>query len=361
MTSEYHMRDEVVVSDQRGQEALKAGALSSAGATDLSGKHPQGFPGSPTNGTKMKTFRATGSRRTTGDTPERRQRGNSRKTYLLWFVLPSLLLLLLINLYPLGYAGLQSIRDGDLISPGSFVGLANYVGVLAQPLFWQSAAFTLVFTLIGVFGSWLVGLGFALLLAGKVPGGATFKTLLLLPWVVPVVVSATSWNFLVATPQSVLPMLASALGFPNTFFLADPALAQITVCVFKVWVSFPFMMMMISSALASVDVNVYEAAKMDGATKWQTFRSITIPLIARPTYVSWILMTIFCVNDFPTVWLLTQGGPLNSTSTLIVLAYTTVFQNFQTGPGIAIAFLMTLVLVIVSTVLYRQIKKADFQ
>src|SRR4029453_4519635 len=140
--------------------------------------------------------------------------------------------------------------------------------------------------------------------------------------------------FLVATPQSVLPMIASALGFPNTLFLASPILAQITVCVFKVWVSFPFMMMMTSSALASVDVNVYEAAKMDGATRWQTFRRITIPLIARPTYVSWILMTIFCVNDFPTVWLLTQGGPLNSTSTLIVLAYTTVFQNFQTGPGI---------------------------
>lgn len=289
------------------------------------------------------------------------RRGSPRKTYLLWFALPSLLLLVLINVYPLIYAGLQSIRDGDLISAGSFVGLANYVDVLTRPLFWKSASFTLFFTLVGVFGSWIVGLGFALLLRGKVPGGAAFKTLLLLPWVVPVVVSATSWNFLVATPQSVLPMIASALGFPNVFFLADPTLAQVTVCVFKVWVSFPFMMMMTSSALAAVDVNVYEAAKMDGATKWQTFRRITLPLIARPTYVSWILMTIFCVNDFPTVFLLTQGGPLDSTTTLIVLAYTTVFQNFQTGPGIAIAFLMTLVLVIISTVLYRQIKKADFQ
>ncbi|MFF2844102.1 carbohydrate ABC transporter permease [Paenarthrobacter sp. NPDC057981] len=275
--------------------------------------------------------------------------------------MPAVVLLLLINLYPLGYAGMQSIRDGDLISPGIFVGLANYVNVLSDPVFWQAASFTLVFTVVGVFGSWLVGLGFALLLNGKVPGGAAFKTLLLLPWVVPIVVSTTSWNFLVATPQSILPTIASALGFPNTYFLADPATAQVLVCVFKVWVSFPFMMMMTSSALASVDVNVYEAAKMDGATKWQTFRSITLPLIARPTYVSWILMTIFCVNDFPTVFLLTQGGPLNSTTTLIVLAYQTVFQNFQTGPGIAIAFLMTVVLVIVATALFRQIKKVDFQ
>ena len=278
---------------------------------------------------------------------------------LLVFAAPSLFLLLLINLYPVIYAGYQSLRDGSLIDAGDFVGLENYARVLTDPTFWSAARFTLVFTLVGVFGSWLVGLALAILLKTRIPGKGVFKVLLLLPWVVPVVVSATSWNWLVATPQSPLPVLARTLGLGNVLFLADPLLAQVTVCVFKVWISFPFMMMMMSAALESVDNNVYEAAKVDGASRWKELTDITLPMISRSTYISWILMTIFCVNDFPTIFLLTGGGPVNATQTLVVLAYVTVFQNFQTGPGVAVAFLMTMVLVVISVALYRQIRKVQ--
>ncbi|MCU1576661.1 MAG: transporter [Leifsonia sp.] len=293
--------------------------------------------------------------------PRKKGRFSARTWTLIAFALPSLILLLLINLYPVIYAGIQSVRNGDLIDAGNFVGFANYAKILSDPAFWAAAQFTVIFTVTGVFGSWLIGLALALLLRTRIPGGGVFKVLLLLPWVVPVVVSATSWNWLVATPQSPLPMLAQALGLGNVLFLANPVLAQVTVCVFKVWISFPFMMMMMSSALASVDVNVYEAAKVDGASSWQSFSHITMPLIARTTYVSWILMTIFCVNDFPTIFLLTGGGPVNSTTSLVVLAYRTVFQNFQTGPGVAIAFVMTLVLVVISVALYRQIRKVNIE
>ena len=291
----------------------------------------------------------------------RPRRLSSRGLTLLLFAMPAILLLLLLNLYPVLYAGQQSLRDGDLVDAGSFVGLQNYAAVLTSPEFWRAAGFTVVFTIVGVFGSWAIGLGLALLLRTRVPARGVLKVLLLLPWVVPIVVSSTSWNWLVATPQSPLPLLAKALGFGDVLFLADPLLAQITVCVFKVWVSFPFMMMMMSSALASVDTTVYEASRVDGATSRQTFRFVTLPMIARSTYISWILMTIFCVNDFPTIFLLTGGGPVDSTQTLVVLAYTTVFQNFQTGPGVAIAFLMTLVLIVVSVTLYRQIRKAGIE
>jgi multiple sugar transport system permease protein len=291
----------------------------------------------------------------------KRKRSNLSAKILFFFALPSLILLILLNLYPVIYAGLQSLRNGDLLSAGDFVGMLNYINVVQTPAFWHSAWFTVIFTVTGVFGSWAVGLGLALFLRTRIPANGLFKVLLLLPWVVPVVVSATSWNWLVATPQSPLPILFKALGFGNVLFLADPVLAQVTVCVFKVWISFPFMMMMMSSALASVDINVYEASKVDGASSWQTFRQITLPMISRSTYISWILMTIFCVNDFPTIFLLTGGGPVNATQSLVVLAYSTVFQNFQTGPGVAIAFIMTLVLVIIATMLYRQIRKVNIE
>ncbi|HEU0256866.1 MAG TPA: sugar ABC transporter permease [Microbacteriaceae bacterium] len=283
----------------------------------------------------------------------------SRASTLLMFAIPSIILLVLLNLYPVVYAAEQSLRNGDLLSAGKFVGLHNYASMLDSPVFWHAAWFTLIFTVTGVFGSWAIGLALALVLRTHIPAGGVFKVLLLLPWVVPIVVSATSWNWLVATPQSPLPILAHALGLGNILFLANPVMAQVTVCVFKVWISFPFMMMMMASALESVDVNVYEASKVDGATSWQTFRQITLPLVSRTTYISWILMTIFCVNDFPTIFLLTGGGPAGATQSLVVLAYSTVFQNFQTGPGVAIAFMMTLVLVVISVVLYRQIRKAN--
>ncbi|RKR73104.1 carbohydrate ABC transporter permease [Frondihabitans australicus] len=294
--------------------------------------------------------------------PVRKSKRFGPRTWtLLAFALPSLVLLLLINLYPVIYAFIQSLHNGTLLDAGPFVGLHNYLNILTEPAFWKAAEFTLIFTIVGVFGSWIVGLLLSLLLRTYIPANNLFKVLLLLPWIVPVVVSATSWNWLVATPQSPLPILFAHLGFGNVLFLADPFLAQVVVCVFKVWISFPFMMMMMSSALAAVDTNVYEAAKVDGSSGFKTFRYITMPMIARTTFVSWILMTIFCVNDFPTIFLLTGGGPVNATQSLVVLAYLTVFQNFQTGPGIAIAFLMTLVLVIISVALYRQIRKVNIE
>ena len=297
-----------------------------------------------------------------GSIPPKRKKGISVRTWtLVAFAAPSLFLLVLLNLYPVIYAGFQSVRNGDLIDAGEFVGLTNYVNVLTSESFWNATRFTVIFTVVGVFGSWLIGLALALLLRTRIPAGGLFKVLLLLPWIVPVVVSAASWNWLVATPQSPMPMLAQALGLGNVLFLANPVLAQITVSVFKVWISFPFMMMMMAAALAAVDHNVYEAAKMDGATNWQSFRHITMPLISRTTYVSWILMTIFCVNDFPTIFLLTGGGPFSSTTTLVILAYRTVFQSFQTGPGVAVAFVMTLVLVVISVFLYRQIRKVNVE
>ncbi|WP_225859302.1 carbohydrate ABC transporter permease [Streptomyces albicerus] len=291
-----------------------------------------------------------------GQKPARARR--SRGVTMGALVAPSLVLIVLINAYPLVYAAIQATHDSTLISSGPYVGADNFSAALSDPAFWKAARFTLYFTLVGVFGSWAVGLGLTLLLRSGVPGRSVFRVLLLLPWVVPVVVSATSWNWLANTHDSPLPTLARVLGFGDVLFLADPTLAALTVFAFKVWVSFPFMMMTTSAALEAVDQNVYEAARMDGASSFQQFFHITLPLIARPTYISWVLMTIFCVNDFPTIFLLTGGGPVDATNSLVVYAYRLVFQDFRPGYGIAVAFLMTAVLSGVAAVLFRQIRKA---
>ena len=272
-------------------------------------------------------------------------------------VLPSVLMVLIIYAYPLFFSGWLSVHNGTLLNAGSFVGFQNFSTVLSEPEFWQAANFTLIYTVVGVFGSWAVGLALAILLRQKVHAKSLFKALLLLPWVVPVVVSATSWQWLVSNPGSVVPVIAQHLGLGTLFFLTNPALAKTLVCVFKIWLSFPFMMLMMSSALAGVDEDIYEAARVDGAGPWQQFKGVTLPLIARPTYISWILMFIFCIGDFQSIYLLTGGGPVGATTTLVVLSYQTVFGDFQTGQGVAIGLIVALISVIVATGLFRRIKR----
>jgi multiple sugar transport system permease protein len=287
------------------------------------------------------------------------RRFSKRSITLASLVLPSVLLVVLIYGYPAIYAALQSVHNGNLVDVGQYVGLQNFRIDLDNPAFWQAVEFTVIFCLVGIFGSWAVGLALALLLRKRIYGRGFFKTLLLLPWVVPVVVTSTAWQWLVATPTSPVPRLAQEFGLGQLLFLDTPGLAKIIVCVYKVWLSFPFMMLMASAALAGVEEELYEAARVDGAGAWQQFRLITLPMIARSTYISWVLMFIFCIGDFQSIYLLTGGGPVGSTSTLVVLAYETIFGNFQTGPGIAIGFMMTLLSVLVSVVLFRRIKKIE--
>jgi multiple sugar transport system permease protein len=295
---------------------------------------------------------------TQGARRRRMTRGASDRLTMSAMVLPSLVLLILVNVYPIGVGISQSLHSGSLLGSGEYVGLANFQDVLTDPGFWRAARFTLVFTVVGTFGSWIVGLAFALALRTNIPGRSVFKVLLMLPWVVPIVVSTTSWQWLTATQESPLPSFLRSIGLGEQLFLADPLLAQITVCVYKVWISFPFMMLLIGAALEGVDNNLYEAARMDGSSRLQMFRYITLPMIQRSTYVGWILMAIFCVNDFPTIYLLTGGGPVDSTQTLMVLAYQAVFESFDTGFGVSIALLMTGVLIAVSVWLFRRLREA---
>ncbi len=298
----------------------------------------------------------------TYDLPARRRTPQfGRRLTLSGLALPALLLMVVVNAYPLVFAIIQSVHSGSLITPGQFVGLRNFADVLADPGFWKATGFTLIFTASGVFGSWALGFALAALLKPQFPGRGAFKVLLLLPWIVPIVVTAMSWNWLIAGRESLLPSLARGLGMGNVMFLGNPTLAMITVCVFKVWISYPFMMMMCAAALESVEASIYEASEIDGANKWQQFFHIVLPVTARSTYISWILMAVFSINDFPTIYLLTRGGPLEATSSLIVLAYKTTFFDFLPGNGIAIAFFMTAVMIGLSVVLLRQIRKASLQ
>ncbi|WP_344791023.1 ABC transporter permease subunit [Gryllotalpicola daejeonensis] len=290
------------------------------------------------------------------------RRGASRlNRTLLLLAVPCAVLVLVLNIYPLGSAVWESLNHGDLIGAAPFVGLRNYAYLLTFSEFWRAVLFTAVYVACGVFGGWALGLALALLLRTRVPLAGVWRALLMLPWIVPNIISlGFGWNWLMNDKGSPVLLVLRALGDTHPDVLAHPLFAQIVVCACRVWQSYPFMLLMMSSALASVDGSAYEAAQVDGAGRWKILTRITLPMISKTSYVAWILMAIFCLNDFQSIAALTGGDPQGATRTLILFAWEWGnFAHFGTGVGYATAtgVLMTIVLVAVSVVLYRRTQR----
>jgi multiple sugar transport system permease protein len=259
-----------------------------------------------------------------------------------------------VNIYPLLYAVFQSLHNGSILQSGPFVEGTNYSTVLGSTLFWEAVKFTAIFAVAGTAGSYVLGLALALMLR-NIPGAAVFRALLLLPWVVPIVVSMTSWNWLIGYRQGLADSSLHALGLPSVLFLASPTSAVLTVCAVKVWETFPFAMLVLGAGLHGIDPSVLEAAAVDGAGPWQRLRHVTLPLLSKVSVIACLLMVIFSVNDFSTVYLLTGGGPLDATQNLVVYSYQLVFNELETGPGVAVALVTTGAMIVLALLLYRAV------
>lgn len=285
-------------------------------------------------------------------TSTKRGRGFDAFPFLL--LLPSAVLITLINIYPFATGFYYSLQDGTLLQSGAFVGLANFIQLFTMPDFLHALWFSALFALFSVFGSWLLGLVLALLLNQEIPARGFFRVALLLPWIIPSIVSIVSWRWLISDQTGLVNVMLGALGIKPIYFLSTGSLATFSVIVVKIWRSFPFMLLSLLAALQTINRESYEAASIDGAGSWQSFRFITMPQLMPISVVLWILMTIWSVNDFETPWLLTQGGPSHATENLSVLAYRYTFNLNNVGIGAAIAFFTMLVLTIFAIVLLRR-------
>ena len=284
------------------------------------------------------------------------QSRSRRKVDLLPYLLliPSVLLILTINLYPFFTAVYYSMTDGTMLVNGEFVGLNNYVRLFQQNDFLHSLWFSFIFSIFSVFGSYLVGLAFALILNQDIPGRGFFRVALLVPWIIPSIVSMVSWRWMIGDQTGLVNVVITALGFDPIYFLSTERLAMFSVIMVKIWRSFPFMMLSLLAGLQTIDRTLYEAAQIDGAGRWQSFRYVTMPHLFNLSVVLWILMTIWSVNDFETPYLLTGGGPSNATENLIVLAYRYTFRRNDIGLGTATAFVTLIILLVLALWLLRR-------
>jgi ABC-type sugar transport system permease subunit len=274
-----------------------------------------------------------------------------RMTLLL--LLPSLILMIVVIGYPMIQGFWYSFTNGSLLKAGKFVGLRNYGKLLSDPSFWHALRFSLYFAVANIVGCYSLGLGLALLLQKDFPGRGLFRVLLLLPWIVPSLVAIVSWRWMINDDKALFNQIIVLFGGDPVYFLSSSNWTIAMVIVIKIWRSFPFMLLSLLAALQTIDRTLYEAADIDGATKWQSFRHVTMPAISGISVVLCLLMTVWTVNDFDTPWLLAQGGPANATENLVVLAYRYTFARNDVGMGAAVSFVTLAILMVIFAVVLR--------
>jgi multiple sugar transport system permease protein len=255
------------------------------------------------------------------------------------FVLPSLVLLFLVTIYPLLYVFYLSFHRRLLIFDISkFVGMDNYLFLFRDDRFLTALKNTLYFTTLSVILELILGLSIALLLHRSFKAKGLMRAIVLIPWAIPTVVSAKMWEWIYNTDFGILNYL---LGIKINW-LGSPLWAIHAAILMDVWKTTPFVVILMTAGLQVIPKELHQAARVDGAGTWTIFRWITLPLLKPVILVVLIFRTLDAFRVFDAIYVLTGGGPANTTETLSIYAYKVLFQTLQFGYGSTLAVMMFL-------------------
>jgi multiple sugar transport system permease protein len=282
-----------------------------------------------------------------GAPQRRRSRGLSEKRLAFFMVSPSMLLIALVAAYPIVYAiwlslHEYSVRVAGLSRWAGPLGLRNYEEALSNPDFWDAMVTTLVFTASSVFLELVIGLAMALAMHAAFRGQGLLRTVVLVPWAVLTVVTAIMWRTIFESPQGFVNQILGG----DTVWLGQEPHALIVIIIADVWKTAPFMALLILAGLQVIPGDIYEAAKVDGATAWQRFLKITLPLLTPAILVALIFRTLDALRIFDLPYVLTKGA--QGTTTLSLIAQQTFAENRIYGLGAAYSILTFITVMIVS-------------
>ncbi|WP_326913095.1 sugar ABC transporter permease [Rhizobium johnstonii] len=258
------------------------------------------------------------------------------------FMLPAAVFLVCFLTYPLGLGVWLGFTDTRIGRDGIFIGLENYQFLMDDSVFWLSVFNTMLYTSVASVLKFALGLWLAMLLNQHLPFKSFFRAIVLLPWVVPTVLSALAFWWIYDSQFSIISWSLMQLGLISgpINFLGDPINARISVIVANVWRGIPFVAISLLAGLQTIPASLQEAASLDGATSWQRFRYVTLPMLTPIIAVVMTFSVLFTFTDFQLIYVLTKGGPVNATHLMATLSFQRGIPGGQLGEGAAIAVAM---------------------
>ncbi|MCX5537324.1 sugar ABC transporter permease [Streptomyces sp. NBC_00006] len=298
----------------------------------------------------------------TPPTPDARAAARRTRLARMSFYVPSVLYLLLFFGYPITANVVMSFQDYTVTSfydgDAPFNGLANYTAIFTDDLFGASLWHTVVFTVASLVAQFALGLALALYFRRRFPLGSVLRALLLLPWLLPLLVSGTVFRWLLDQDYGVVNQVLLSLHLVSdpVPWLVSPDHAMAAVVIANVWIGIPFNMVILYGGLQSVPPQLYEAASLDGGGAWGKFRHITWPLLRPVSAVVLMLGLIYTVKAFDVVMVLTQGGPADATQLLSTWSYQLSFTNLQFGQGAAVSNVLIVIAMVFALVYLRAVR-----
>lgn len=276
-----------------------------------------------------------------------------RKTYYPYaLVAPAFIILFLILIYPLGYSLKISFQDWSFNTYGSgkvpFIGVGNFIKLLQDSYFWLSLKNTCIFSFSSLSIEFFLGLGIALLLNRKLIGGGIIKALIILPFVLSNAVIGLDWRLMYNYDYGIINYFLSILRVSPVLWLSDPSKAMMAIIIVDVWNCTSFVVLLLLSGLQAIPRTPYEAAKIDGASRWQLFKFITLPLLKPVMLIILIWRTIDLFRMFDMVYILTGGGPSHATEVTSIYAFYNGFRYFQQGYAAAVSWVLVIIMIAIS-------------
>ena len=277
------------------------------------------------------------------------------------FVTPALILLLLFLAYPLILGIWLGFTNALVGKRGEFIGLGNYISLFKDALFWKVTYFTFLYTIAAVFFKLLLGFALAIVLNRDFRAKGFVRATVLLPWIIPTVLSAICFWWLFDTTFSGITwvLIKAGLISHKIDYLGDPLNAQICLITANVWRGIPFFTIGLLAGLQTINPTLYEAASIDGAGGWHRFRHVTLPLVTPLLAVVTTFSAIWTFADFQLIWVITKGGPANATHLYGTLSFQRAIPGGQFGEGAAISAFILPVLVVCVLICYKYMRREE--
>ncbi|WP_262705078.1 MULTISPECIES: carbohydrate ABC transporter permease [Streptomyces] len=296
-------------------------------------------------------------------TAPRRRRPTSQQWAAWAFLAPVTLYLALFYAYPLYRNVDLSLRDYTVRSfvqgNAPFTGLENYHKVFDDPTFGPALTHTIVFTAMCLVFQYAIGLAVAVFFHQHFRLSATLRALFLVPWLLPLIVSASTWSWMLNSDSGVINAGLHAVGADPVNWLTSPSWSLTSVIIANIWIGVPFNLVVLYSGLQTIPANLYEAAALDGASAWRRFWSITFPLLRPVSAITLLLGLVYTLKVFDIIWIMTKGGPADSSTTFATWSYRLGFGNLLPafGPGAAVGNLLVVAALIFGLVYSRVQRK----